>query len=87
MMHMLSSPVQKQYNAPNSLVVTFGCSYSGALAAWFRMKYPESAIVFFIRPFMRDSNANVVVTVGSIAGSAPVHAVADFYEYMVRICA
>lgn len=26
------------YNPP---VITFGCSYSGALAAWFRMKYPQ----------------------------------------------
>jgi lysosomal Pro-X carboxypeptidase len=31
-------------DADNSPVVTFGCSYSGALAAWFRMKYPTVTI-------------------------------------------
>jgi len=43
--------------------VTFGCSYPGNLAAWFRMKYPQH-------------------TSGSVAGSAPVHAVLDFFQYL-----
>jgi len=29
------------YKAPNSPIITFGCSYPGALAAWFRLKYPH----------------------------------------------
>eukprot|EP01129_Flabellula_baltica_P004404 TRINITY_DN1528_c0_g1_i14.p1 TRINITY_DN1528_c0_g1~~TRINITY_DN1528_c0_g1_i14.p1 ORF type:complete len:381 (+),score=77.43 TRINITY_DN1528_c0_g1_i14:726-1868(+) len=44
-------------------VVSFGCSYPGALAAWFRLKYPHA-------------------TIGSVASSAPVEAVVDFYEYL-----
>jgi hypothetical protein len=32
--------IQEQYNATNSPVITFGCSYPGNLAAWFRLKYP-----------------------------------------------
>jgi len=32
--------IQDQYNASNSQVITFGCSYPGNLAAWFRLKYP-----------------------------------------------
>lgn len=51
-----------QYKALDSPVITFGCSYSGALAAWFRIKYPT-------------------ITLGSIASSAPVQAVLDFYAY------
>lgn len=54
--------IKETLNAPESPVVTFGCSYSGALAAWFRMKYPT-------------------VTIASIASSAPVYAVEDFYAY------
>jgi len=54
--------IKSQYNAPNAPVITFGCSYSGALAAWFRMKYPT-------------------VTMASIASSAPVQAILDFYQY------
>eukprot|EP01119_Soliformovum_irregulare_P025979 TRINITY_DN976_c0_g1_i1.p1 TRINITY_DN976_c0_g1~~TRINITY_DN976_c0_g1_i1.p1 ORF type:complete len:478 (-),score=104.81 TRINITY_DN976_c0_g1_i1:87-1496(-) len=53
--------MRQQYNLSGP-VVTFGCSYSGALAAWFRMKYPT-------------------VTLGSVASSAPILAVLDFYEY------
>jgi thymus-specific serine protease len=30
-----------QMNAPNSHVITFGGSYPGNLAAWFRLKYPH----------------------------------------------
>ena len=33
--------IKKAYNAPNSPVITFGCSYSGALSAFFRLKYPH----------------------------------------------
>jgi hypothetical protein len=33
--------IREKYNAPNSPIITFGCSYSGALAAFFRMKYPH----------------------------------------------
>ncbi len=54
--------IKQQYNAPDAPVITFGCSYSGALAAWFRLKYPT-------------------VTSASIASSAPVQAVLDFWEY------
>ena len=43
--------------------VTFGCSYPGNLAAWFRLKYPQH-------------------TSGSVAGSAPVNAVLDFFQYL-----
>jgi hypothetical protein len=32
--------LQQQYNAPDAPIVTFGCSYPGNLAAWFREKYP-----------------------------------------------
>jgi len=51
------------HKAENADVVTFGCSYPGNLAAWFRMKYPH-------------------VTIGSVASSAPVLAVLDFYQYL-----
>jgi len=43
--------------------VTFGCSYPGNLAAWFRLKYPQH-------------------TSGSVAGSAPVQATLDFFQYL-----
>jgi len=33
--------LKKQYNVPYSPVVTFGCSYPGALSAWFRENYPS----------------------------------------------
>lgn len=33
--------VREQYKAYNSPIITFGCSYSGALAAFFRIKYPH----------------------------------------------
>lgn len=55
--------MKDQYNVPNATVIVFGCSYSGALASWFRMKYPH-------------------VARGVIAGSAPVLAVADFFQYL-----
>jgi len=52
-----------QYNLSSSTKwVFFGCSYSGALAAWYRLKYPQ-------------------FTFGVLAGSAPVEAVLDFYQY------
>jgi hypothetical protein len=35
---------KKTRNAEQSDVVTFGCSYSGALAAWFRIKYPHITV-------------------------------------------
>ncbi|KYQ94239.1 hypothetical protein DLAC_04533 [Tieghemostelium lacteum] len=35
---------QKENNLQNNKVVVFGCSYSGALSAWFRLKYPEIAV-------------------------------------------
>ena len=47
----------------NTQFVTFGCSYPGNLAAWFRLKYPQH-------------------TSGSVAGSSPVHAVLDFFQYL-----
>ena len=50
-------------NAPTSPIVTFGGSYPGNLAAWFRQKYPH-------------------LTIGSVASSAPLRAVDDFYAYM-----
>lgn len=31
----------KKYAAPHSPVIVFGCSYPGALSAWFRLKYPH----------------------------------------------
>jgi len=55
--------VRDKYKAYNSPIITFGCSYSGALAAFFRLKYPH-------------------VTMGSVASSAPVEAVLDFYDYL-----
>jgi hypothetical protein len=55
--------VREKYKAYNSPIITFGCSYSGALAAFFRIKYPH-------------------VTMGSVASSAPVEAVLDFYDYL-----
>ncbi|KAL6061256.1 Thymus-specific serine protease [Balamuthia mandrillaris] len=33
--------LKQQYNAVDSPVITFGCSYPGNLAAWFRLKYPH----------------------------------------------
>ena len=36
--------VKKQYNAEDAPVITFGGSYSGMLAAWMRMKYPEHVL-------------------------------------------
>lgn len=33
--------LKDQYQAPKSPIITFGCSYPGALAAWFRLKYPH----------------------------------------------
>jgi len=54
--------ILQQYGVPDAPVITFGCSYSGALAAWFRMKYPT-------------------VTIASVASSAPVQAVLDFWKY------
>jgi len=57
------SSLKQGYNSVQSPVVTFGGSYPGALAAWFRMKYPH-------------------ITAGSVASSAPVFAVLDFYGYM-----
>jgi esterase/lipase superfamily enzyme len=36
--------VREKYKAYNSPIITFGCSYSGALAAFFRIKYPHVTI-------------------------------------------
>ena len=36
--------VREQYKAYNSPIITFGCSYSGALAAFFRLKYPHVTV-------------------------------------------
>jgi len=33
--------LKEMYNAPQAPVITFGGSYPGALAAWFRLKYPH----------------------------------------------
>jgi hypothetical protein len=86
--------LKDQYKAPNSPIITFGCSYpgkaplaftvkcvvvwecsshsntacfvcdrAGALAAWFRLKYPH-------------------VTYASVASSAPVEATLDFFQYL-----
>jgi lysosomal Pro-X carboxypeptidase len=32
--------IKQKYNAVKSPVITFGGSYPGNLAAWFRLKYP-----------------------------------------------
>jgi len=53
----------QEYNTESSPVITFGGSYSGALTAWFRLKYPQ-------------------ITIASVASSAPVNAVLDFYQYL-----
>jgi pimeloyl-ACP methyl ester carboxylesterase len=55
--------LKQMYSANNAPVIVFGCSYSGALAAWFRQKYPNIAIA-------------------AVAGSAPVLATPDFYQYL-----
>jgi len=34
------SSIKQTYNSPDSPVITFGGSYPGNLAAWFRLKYP-----------------------------------------------
>ena len=33
--------IKKEYSSPHSKVITFGGSYPGNLAAWFRLKYPS----------------------------------------------
>ncbi|MCO5563408.1 hypothetical protein L7F22_017050 [Adiantum nelumboides] len=48
--------------SPDNAWVTFGCSYAGALSAWFRLKFPHLAR-------------------GSLASSAPVHAIQDFFAF------
>jgi pimeloyl-ACP methyl ester carboxylesterase len=35
--------MKKKYNLGDSPVICFGGSYSGSLAAWFRLKYPDIA--------------------------------------------
>jgi len=37
----LVNQIKQSYNTPDSKVVSFGGSYSGALSAWFRLKYPH----------------------------------------------
>jgi hypothetical protein len=36
--------MKAKYNIPNAKVITFGGSYPGNLAAWFREKYPEMTV-------------------------------------------
>jgi hypothetical protein len=35
---------EKKTNATNTKIFTIGCSYSGALSAWFRLKFPHITV-------------------------------------------
>jgi serine protease 16 len=53
----------QKYSLSNSKWVAFGGSYPGNLAAWVKVKYPQSFV-------------------GTVASSAPIHAVEDWPGYM-----
>lgn len=58
--------INQKYNLSDQTAgnawITFGGSYSGALSAWFRLKFPH-------------------LTRGSLASSAVIHAIEDYYAY------
>lgn len=68
----LNLPPHAQMNAPNSHIVSFGGSYPGNLAAWFRLKYPHLTLGSVassapVRAVM-DFHAYMEVSAGLVGG-------------------
>jgi len=74
---------KKEKNLENNIVIVFGGSYAGNMAAWARLKYPYLIQVFalsfyfiylylYLKKMEREENRKEFCSQGALASSAPI---------------